>query len=627
MSAVTQYDVVIVGAGISGAMIAYELGKQGKKVLILESGAGLPANTNDYMERFYTATAKVPEVPYTPELFTPKGSNTLTDQGTLNVSRANTLTLDAGTWQNPKFAYMEQLGPLPFSSTYERIAGGTVRHWLGTSLRFVPNDFRMYSEYGQMVDWPLSYDDLEPWYGKAEYAIGVSANVAQQAYLGITFAPGYAYPMNPIPPSLVDDAVTAAVTGQTFQGLPLVVTETPAGRNSQPYANGSDDPSKKRRVCAGNTNCIPICPIQAKYDPSVTLSYALNTNNVTLKPQCVANNIVVGDDGQVQQIDYVTYDDILGPATGKGSVSARRYVLAAHAIETPRLCLMSTNGGKTPNGVANGSGQMGRNLMDHPLYLAWALTKEQAPVFGYRGPLATSGIESLRDGAFRSERAAFRIEIGNEGWNFSIGDPWTTTLDFINGTNVSQLNPPPAGASQPSALWGPALVTALNDGLTRQFRLGFLVEQEPEASNRVTLSTTVFDHLGLPRPQIVYDLSEYTRAGIVAAKQAADAIFEMMGATQFTQEPPEDDPASFEIVIDGKTQRVKFFGSGHIVGTYRMGTDASNSVVNADQRSWDHKNLFLVGSGTFPTVATGNPTLTLTALALRTADVLLKDLA
>jgi choline dehydrogenase-like flavoprotein len=616
-TATANYDVVIVGAGISAAMIALQLGSAGKKVLILEAGARLPPNTNDFMERFYTSSSKVPESPYTPDLFTPPRSNTLTNPASLNAGRANTMTLDAATWQNPSFAYLIQQGPLPFSSTYERIAGGTVRHWLGTSLRFVPNDFKMQTVYGQLVDWPLSYDDLEPWYGKAEAAIGVSADVTQQAYLGITFAPGYQYPMKSIPPSLVDDAVTAGVTGQEFQGLPLVVTETPAGRNSQPYQG--------RRVCAGNTNCIPICPIQAKYDPSVTLNLALNTGNVTLQVQSVANNVVVDDDGNVAQIDYITYDDLLGPATGTGSVSATRYVLAAHAIETPRLCLMSTNGGRTPNGVANGSGQMGRNLMDHPLYLAWALAPQ--PIYGYRGPLATSGIESLRDGAFRGERAAFRIEIGNEGWNFSIGDPWTTTMDFINGQNVSQLNPPPAGSTQPPALWGTALVNALNQGLSRQFRLGFLVEQSPDETNYVSLSATERDHLGLPRPQIVYDLSPYTRAGLGAAKQAADEIFAMMGATQFTQPPMPNDPSGFEVDIDGHTERLKFFGSGHIVGTYRMGDDPKTSVVDADQRSWDHKNLFLVGSGTFPTVATANPTLTLTALALRTADVLLKDLA
>lgn len=616
-----EYDVVIVGAGVSGAMIAKQLGLAGKKVLMLEAGAGIPPNNNEFMQRFYTTVAKVPESPYTPEVFTPPGSGTLTNPGTLNAGRPTTMMLSQGAWQNPAMAYMDQQGPLPFSSTYERIAGGTMRHWLGTSLRNVPNDFRMASAYGlkpdpqgnqnNFADWPLSYADLEPWYEKAEFEIGVSADKATQAYLGISFPPTYQYPMKPIPASLVDQAVTEAVSGQRIDGLPLVVTETPAGRNSQPFQG--------RRVCAGNTNCIPICPIQAKYDPSITLNAALNTGQVTLMAQTVASEILVGDDGRVSGIKYLRYDDINGPATGQGTCTGKRYVLAAHAVETPRLCLMSKNNGETANGVANKNGLLGKYLMDHPLYLAWALAPN--PVYGYRGPLATSGIESLRDGDFRAQRAAFRIEIGNEGWNFSAGDPWTTTVDFVNGMNLSQLNP------SLSALWGSDLVNALNRNLSRQFRLGFLVEQSPDAGNCVELSTTQVDHLGLPRPQIRYDLSPYTRAGFAAAKKTADAIFDMMGATQYTQEPEANDPAAFEVDIDGTPTRLKYYGAGHIVGTHRMGRDAASSVVNADQRSWDHQNLFLVGSGSFPTVATANPTLTIAAVALRTAQALIDDLA
>lgn len=617
-----NFDVVIVGAGVAGALIAKQLGLQKKRVLILEAGAGIPANINAYMERFFLAQAKVPESPYTPDIFASNQQFVLSNPGTQNVGRANTLTLDASNWQDPSQAYLIQQGPLAFASTYERIAGGTSRHWLGTSLRFLPNDFTMQSTYGVMVDWPITYDDLEPWYGLAEHEIGVSADVSTQAFLGITFEPGYQYPMKAIPPSLVDAAVTVAVSHQDFEGLPLVVTETPAARNSQPYQN--------RRVCEGNTNCIPICPIQAKYDPSVTLNAALNTGFVTIWSQTVATEILLDGNNQVSGISYVQYQDLNGPATGSGTVTAARYVLAAHAIETPRLCFLSTNSGRTPNGVANSSGLLGKNLMDHPLYLAWALTPD--PVFGYRGPLSTSGIESLRDGAFRSERAAFRIEIGNEGWNFSIGDPWTTALDFINGTNFSGTNPVnSANPGQPStapaaALSGTDLVATLNHLYARQFRLGFLVEQSPEDSSYVTLSDQL-DHLGLPRPKIVYDLSEYTRQGFVAAKACADQIFQMMGATQFTTTPADNDPTSFLVETNGVTERFKFYGAGHIVGTYRMGTNASNSVVDRDQRSWDHSNLFMVGSGSFPTVTTANPTLTIAALSLRTAQVLLQDLS
>ncbi len=610
-----SYDVVIVGAGIAGAMIAKQLGAAKKKVLIMEAGAGLPSNNNDFMNRFFMALAKVPEIPYTPDLFDPPGGATLANPTKLNAPRPSVLTLGEN-WQDPKQSYLIQNGPLAFGSTYERVAGGTARHWLGTSLRFVPNDFKMKTVYNQEIDWPFGYNDIEPWYGSAEYEIGISARVADQDYLGISFPPAYKYPMNPIPPSLVDSAVNLGISGLTVDGIPLSVNSTPAARNSQPYQG--------RRVCAGNTNCIPICPIQAKYDPSVTLEQALNFPDVTMMAQTVANEVIVDGNGRVSQINYIQYQTPGGPPTGTGSVTAKVYVLAAHAVETPKLLLMSKNQGRTDTGVANKSGMVGKNLMDHPLYLAWALMPN--PVFGYRGPLSTSGIEILRDGAFRSQRAAFRIEIGNEGWNFPIGDPYTTTVDFINGINQSGLNP--IGGGQPQAFFGSELTAALNTNLTRQFRLGFLVEQTPDTSNTVTLSTDKTDNLGLPRPQINYDLSPYTVAGMVAAVLTADSIFDKLGARQFTAPPEKGDPCAFPVTINGQQRMIKFFGSGHIVGTYCMGTCSCNSVVNSEQRSWDHPNLFLVGSGVFPTVATANPTLTITALALWAANTILtKDLA
>jgi len=603
-----SYDAVIVGAGISGALIAHQLGRADKQVLIIEAGAPIPTDINGYMKRFFNAWAKVPEIPYTPELFTRSGGTRLTDPKTQNAPRPTVLTLGPSNWQDPTQSYFIQKGPLPFGSTYERVGGGTVLHWLGTSLRFAPNDFRMKLTYNRLVDWPneIDYNALSRWYSDAEKEIGVSADIAEQKLFdSMTFE--RPYPMPGIPPSRVDDAVRAAVANLTVDGVKLVVTGTPAGRNSQPY--------QARRVCAGNTNCIPICPIQAKYDPSVTLNEAFETGNVEILYRTVATEVVIDGNGRVTHIEYKQYETENGPHTN-GRISAKVFVIAAHAIETPKLLLMSTNGGRTPNGVANSSGQVGRNLMDHPIYLAWALAPQQ--VFGYRGPLSTSGIESLRDGKFRSERAAFRIEIGNEGWNFPIGDPFTTTLDFINGGNDSKLNP------ATEAIYGQNLVTRLNNVLSRQFRLGFLVEQSPEDSNRVTLSEER-DNLNLPRPQITYNLSDYTKKGMAAAKQTADKIFASMNATQFTNEP-SDDPSSFDWPIDGKLTRLRYYGAGHIVGTYRMGGDKNNSVVNHEQRSWDHQNLFLVGSGTFPTVATANPTLTLAALTLRTADVIKNDL-
>jgi choline dehydrogenase-like flavoprotein len=322
--------------------------------------------------------------------------------------------------------------------------------------------------------------------------------------------------------------------------------------------------------------------------------------------------VAVDGNGQVSGIDYIQYNGDNGPIVRRGRVSAKIYILAGNAIETPRLLLMSKNEGRTPNGVANrrdGKGVIGKYLMDHPLYLAWALAPE--PVWGYRGPLSTGGIEVCRDGDFRKDRAAFRVEIGNEGWNFPIQDPDTTTVDLVNGWNVSKLG-------SDKALFGAELVKELNDKLSRQFRLGFLIEQSPDDTNTVTLSATAKDRLGLPRPEITYNLSDYTKRGLAAAKVTASAIFKSMNAREFTSLHP-DNPSFFFWPSGQKKTRIEYFGAGHIVGTHRMGPQA-DSAIDDMQRSWDHDNLYLVGSGSFPTIATGNPTLTIAALCLRTAD-------
>jgi glucose dehydrogenase len=614
-----EWDVAIVGSGFAGALIANELGKRRKKVVILEAGAGIPPNINDYMKRFYLASDKVPESPYTPEIRDADGK--LSDPGTVKAGRPTVLSLRGDNWKDPKQSYLIQKGPRPFASTYDRIAGGT-SHWLGTCLRFVPNDFKMKSRYGQLVDWPIEYNDLNPWYGAAEKELGVSANVEDQQYLGIEFQDNYKYPMPKIPESFTDREVAAALktvtpdeTNFLEMGRPVTeipVRSLPAARNSQPY--------QSRRACAGNTNCIPICPIQAKYDPTITLNDATNTGFVRLMDRTVAREILVGADGRVSGIRFTRYESEASPKTESDVIRAKVYVIAANPIETARLLLMSKNGGRTSNGVGNRSDLVGRHLMDHPYYVAWGLAPKK--LYPYRGPLITSGIGDLCDGPFRAKRGAFRVDIGNEGWNLR-GDPNMTTFDFVNGTDHGSLN----SASPKEVLLGDKLIKKLNDMFTRQFRVGFLVEQTPDRDNRVTLSDSSRDGLGLPRPEISYNISDYTRQGIVAAHRMKNLIFKKMGIDDKTREFAKNDPTRFDEQIDGKTVTLTFIGAGHIMGTCRMGKDKDwqNSVVNEFQRSQDHRNLYLVGSSTFPTGATANPTLTLAALSLRTADHIVKN--
>jgi glucose dehydrogenase len=169
-------DVVIVGSGFAGALIANELAKKGKRVVILEAGDGIPTDINKYMERFYKAAAKVPESPYTPTLFDDDGqfSPAKNDPSKVPNGRPTVMTLGPNDWADPEKSYLVQnrtkedgQPATPFGSTYDRIAGGT-SHWLGTCLRFVPADFEMRKRYPncpkEFVDWPIKYNDLERHY-------------------------------------------------------------------------------------------------------------------------------------------------------------------------------------------------------------------------------------------------------------------------------------------------------------------------------------------------------------------------------------------------------------------------------------------------------------------------------
>ncbi|GAB1541912.1 GMC family oxidoreductase [Scytonema sp. NUACC21] len=574
MTEQNNYDVVIVGAGIAGALAAYKLAQAKKKVLIIEAGVAVPPSREDYVERFYLAAAKTPESPY------PNNDNS-----------PRPTVLEINNSSAPNKSYFIQNGPLPFSSTNERLGGGTTWHWLGTCLRLLPNDFRVKTLYGHGVDWPITYADLEPWYCEAEHEIGVAADVKDQKYLGLTFSKDY--PMPGIPQSYLDRQISQGIGDMEMYHQPVKVVPTPQARNSRPF--------DERRVCSGNTSCIPICPIQAKYDATIHIAKAQNLG-AEVWYQTVAYQVDVNTEtGHISGIQYKQYETQDGPVTNQGTVTAKVYILAAHAIETAKLLLNSTSS-KFPTGVANRSDQVGRNLMDHPVQLSWGLMPQ--PVYPFRGPLSTSGIESLRDGSFRSHRAAFRMEIGNEGWNWAAGDPHDTINRLITEGETGKI-----------------LNSSIRELIIRQIRFGSLVEQLPQSTNRIIPSKKYVDRLGIPRPEIYYDLCNYTKAGYAEARKAAQAIFAKLGASDRTQ-VNETSPGLFYF----EDQPYVLNGAGHIMGTYRMGNDPDSSVVNADLRSHDHPNLFMLGSGVFPTVGTSNPTITIAALTLKTAATIVKQL-
>lgn len=600
MSESMQYDAIVIGAGPVGAHVALKLAMEQKRVLLLEAGraGGLTfEGYRSYVDSFYTQWTKDTNSPYPYNASAPSPHET-------DITKIVEGTPDLN-------GYQVQRGPQAFASTYLRQLGGTSLHWLGTTPRFVPNDFRMRTKYGVGEDWPLTYDELQSYYCETEFSIGVSANKEDQAKLGVWFPDDYDYPMERIPPSYSDNEIDAATRGLTvnFAGgeYPVEVSSLAQARNSVPRGDyrpvGAVGNPEMGQRCEGNSACIPICPVQAKYSALKTIDQAMKTGFVTLLTQAVVTKLQIGENGRICGVDYLRYDEAGNTPPTATTVTATIYVLAGHAIENAKLLLAS--------GAANSSDQVGRNLMDHPFSYSWALATKSMGSF--RGPLQTSGIESLRDGEFRRYFAAFRVDLSNVGWDIVNYPPDGDVKGALSGN-----------------VFGRKLREQLGNTLPRQVRIGFDLEQLPEARNRVTISREFKDAIGCFRPVINYDLSDYTWQSMVESMQLSKRVYDRMGIPEADQHFAYDtdsfpDQRKFR-AKDGKDYLLNFIGAGHHIGTHRMGVSPTDSVVNRDQRSWDHDNLYIVGCGSFPTTGTANPTLTAIAITLRSVPDMLTQL-
>jgi choline dehydrogenase-like flavoprotein len=597
------YDAVIVGGGISGAIIAYELSRAGKRVLILEAGTGGDRTLSGYQEyltRFYETAAKDNQSPYPPNANAPMPRSGEARKITPGVPETN--------------GYLVQTGPFSSDTTYTRVLGGTTMHWEAKVLRMLPEDFELRKKFGQGEDWPLTYQDLESYYEFAEREIGVSADIDDQEYLGLKFPKGYVFPMRKLPLSYLDQQVGKGIDGTKVklfgEEIELRVRTFPQGRNGIPNPDYVGPDGEKGFVpvgavnttqvelggrCQGNNNCVPLCPVQAKYNSNKTLAKALQTGRVDLLAQSVATKVQTDANGRVTHIEYKTYQDPSSTQYATNIARGRIYVLCANAIENPRLMLAS--------GLPSTSGLVGRNLMDHAYLLSWALMPEACGTM--RGTNCTGGICDLRGGAFRSQQAAFSVDIHNDGWGWAKGSPYSDLDQLIDGEN----------------LFGRALRRKLADRITRQLLLAFMIEVLPNQSNRVSVDPAYKDQMGNMRPIISYNIPDYTMRGAAYARQFARLIFQRLGAADFTQY----DPADYGYVTyEGQGYIIR--GGNHLAGTHIMGTSKSNSVVDTDQRSWDHENLYLVGGGSLPSIATANVTLTIAALCYKSAKAMLAQL-
>ena len=526
-------DILIVGGGVVGALMAWQLAEAGRHVLVIEAGSRVDRLTA--VGQFATAGGRGLDKPYR--------------------------TLEGDRFA-PFAEPMKKLGDHEFLSTWLRRLGGSTWHWQGSTPRMIPSDFALATLYGRGVDWPISYDELEPWYGRAEEALGVSGDHDEwQEVLGARrSAP---FPMPPIWPTWSDRRFKARVEGLDIGGHRVEVRLVPQARNSQPYQG--------RPPCAGNSSCVPLCPIGAKYDATVHLDLA-GVAGAIVRDRCVARRILGVGRG-------ITGIEVVDWSTGAPSVetlTANVYVLAAHTIETARLLLVSD--------VATESGTVGHFVMDHPGSSIAGLAPE--PWFPFRGPPVTSGIDAWRDGPFRTEHSAWRFSLGNDGQGRA-----RSTEAFVK-------------QALQEGLIGAELRERIEREGTRLFRISWATEQLPDEANHLQLLPDV-DALGIPKVGIHYRVGDYVFRAFPPIRDVVRALFDRADIT----EPRGGD-------------ETQWTGSGHVLGTCRMGREPRTSVVDRDCRAHAYDNLFVVGGAVFPTVGTANPTLTVAALALRAAGVL-----
>ena len=536
MSEALAADVVVIGSGVAGALIAERLARGGVGVLILDAGPRIDRIAA--LATYMASADKGPNAPYPVSAHAPSPNiNAFGD-------------------------YYINTGPDTFRGVYLRAVGGSTWHWTGSVLRYRPSDFRMQSTFGVGLDWPLAYGDLAPWYDQAERELGVAGSEVET-----WGAPrGGGYPMPPIPPTYLD-----GVVGRAVEQLGMSLGVFPQARNSVAYDG--------RPACCGNASCLPLCPIGAKYDGGVHVAKA-EAAGARLEVNAVVHALDVGVDGLIRAVRFRRPDGQEGSATG------RIVVLAAHAIESPKILLMSQSE-RTPRGVANSSDAVGRHLMGQIDQGTRGLTREA--IYPYRGPVLTSAIREFRDGPFRAHYSGVGTSLSNEGFRRAMGPLMYARTLVEQGVPAAQL--------RDKIAWRTA----------RELILGSTAETLPDPDNRIVPDADQRDAIGIPRPRIHYRIDDYAKVALGRAVKRHEAVFGLLGSTEVQ---------TFPFVTS----------SASILGTARMGDDPKRSVVSRDLRAHDHANLFLAGSMVFPTAGVLPPTLTIAALSLRAADTIARQL-
>ena len=544
-------DAIVVGSGPGGSAVADVLTAAGWSVVIFEKGRNHLVDLDDPSRR--RSDYSNDEIKFTVRHFL--GPDPLLEPRTFRQRETDGDRVFVGDVNN-----------LPST-----VGGGGV-HADGKLPRFREEDFRLRSEHGPiddaaLADWPVTYDELEPFYADAERLIGVAGDAGANPYAAPRSGP---YPMPPGAPMY-----GATLSADAAERLGYHPYAAPTGANSVPYDG--------RPACNNCGFCAFYgCPIHAKGDPVAPLQRALLTGRAELRPETFVSKLNVTN-GAATGVDYVD-------ANGSTHVeTARVVVLAAGAIETPRLLMLS--GFEHP--------LIGRHLMCHFQTIVMGGLRQR--VHPHRGRSVTHVHDDHLVADRPSQRAAREA-----------GLPW------FRGGMVEHCGP--GGPIQEAKIypWGETHTRSMRTSTFRDRMWGFTMQGEdmPQAANRVDLDRRVRDVRGFPVARVTYDSHLFERAASAHYGPRLAAVLDEIGA-EWTVTTTSPDAA---FPYGGFISPVP--NSKHVMGTTRMGTDPSTSVVDPYGRVHDAPNVVVADSSVFVTASGYGPTLTLVALARRAARAL-----
>ncbi len=553
-----RWDVCVVGSGAGGGAAAYRLGLAGVETLVLEAGPRFsPAEYRLDRPGWDLVSFPRPADPRWKE----KDRYTSGEGQPLPAQHAH-LKSDL-----PGLRRFQHPPGRRASFLYEHVrgVGGSTLHFQGEAHRFHPSAFRMRTLYGVGEDWPLSYEDLAPFYGEAERILGV-AGVAENP-----FKPRRGqYPLPPHRLSWASQRIARAAGKLGMQLLPNSLAIL-----SQPY-----DGRPPCNYCGG---CTWGCPLRDKGSWDQTfLAKAEATGRVRILPEALVHRVEVDKGGRVSGVLFFDKEG------RERRVKARVVVLACGAIETPRLLLNSSNH-RFPNGLANGSGQVGRNFLET--------------------------VHAGLTGRFADRLDAHRgLPIDSRIWDFVVPDP---RRGFVAGCvlGVSQsagnLLSPFRHAVSLSASWGKEHKAFMRKSFGRVVHLFGIADQVANPESRVVLDPAVKDAFGLPVARIETALGENEWRAMTFMLKTCRDLLEAAGTEE----------------VLGQTSAFDLPHASHVFGTCRMGADPAKSVVDAEGRAHDVPNLHILDASLFPMAGGGDsPSLTIAAVALRAAGRLVDHL-